>query len=186
MRSVVSRISHSVRMARFKTEVKAMCGLSFSVQQLAARLRRLQRGLVRSNRRRASRCTDSRDSKCFGRGEPGSVFRSLRTLLAAHRRRKQAFKYRRQRFLHDASPRASGFGRGRRAPAFLKFVELRRPRAPRRWRAAPPCTGGRKRMLDSWITPSASMLARQDSAYSQAQPVNTAREYRLPPNAVPL
>ena len=30
MRSVVSRISHSVRIARFNTEVKAICGSSFS------------------------------------------------------------------------------------------------------------------------------------------------------------
>ena len=31
MRSVVSSISHSVRIARFNTEVKAMCGSSFSL-----------------------------------------------------------------------------------------------------------------------------------------------------------
>ena len=46
MRSVVSRIIQSVRMARFNTEVKAIFGSSFSRQQLASGLLRLHAALI--------------------------------------------------------------------------------------------------------------------------------------------
>ena len=46
MRSVVSRISQSVRMARFSTDVKAICGSSPFAQQFASRLRRLHASLL--------------------------------------------------------------------------------------------------------------------------------------------
>jgi hypothetical protein len=68
---------------------------------------------------------------------------------------------------------------------FAKLVDLCADRRRERRRAARRLTGARKRIVDSWITASAE-AARREIARDPAQPVSTASEYRLPPNAVPL
>ena len=55
MRSISSSMIHSVRMARFSTEVKAMSALELLAQQLTPGLRRLELAAAPTGRRRSSR-----------------------------------------------------------------------------------------------------------------------------------